>query len=131
MKKLILPTLALAVLTLVACTPKAEGGETPAGTTGGEAAKLTYAADIQPIMTKNCISCHSGERPKEDLDLTSFANLSKGAHGNPIYTAGKSDDSLLYKVVTGNGADLMPPTGKMTDDEIAKIKAWIDGGAAE
>lgn len=131
MKKLILPTLALAVLTLVACAPKAEGGENSATPTGGEAAKLTFATDIQPILTKNCASCHSGERPAEGLDLTSFANMSKGAHGNPIFAAGKSADSLLYKVVTGNGADLMPPTGKITDDEIAKIKAWIDGGAAE
>ncbi len=128
MNKLIIPAIALSILMLAACSPKAEGGETPAG---GGTAKISYAADIQPIMTKNCISCHSGDRPKEGLDLTSFAMLSKGAHGNPVFVAGKSDESLLYKAITGNGADQMPPGDKMDDADIAKVKAWIDGGAAE
>jgi cytochrome c551/c552 len=128
MKKLLLPALALTVLGLVACTPKAEGGDTPAG---GGTTTMSFATEVQPILTKNCVSCHSGDRPAEGLDLTSYASMSKGAHGNPIFVAGKSADSVIYKAVTANGAKQMPPTEKLADADAEKIKAWIDSGAAE
>lgn len=132
MKKLVLPTLALIALGITACTPKPEEGTTTTTTAGGETAtKVSFATNAGPILTKNCISCHSGDRPKEGLDLTSLENVNKGAHGNPVVVAGKSDESVLYKAITGNGAPIMPPGGKMSDADIEQIKKWIDAGATE
>ncbi|MFM9873196.1 MAG: c-type cytochrome domain-containing protein [Fimbriimonadaceae bacterium] len=125
MKKLILPSLALIALGITACTPRADGGE------AGGAAKVAFASSAGPIITKNCVSCHSGDRPKEGLDLSSLENLNKGARGNPVIVAGKSADSTLYKAITGNGAKLMPPDAKMSDADIEQIKKWIDAGATE
>ncbi|MCP4375901.1 MAG: hypothetical protein GY794_06980 [bacterium] len=31
---------------------------------------LYYPVDVQPVLDKHCIKCHSGEKPKGDLDLS-------------------------------------------------------------
>lgn len=131
MKKFVWLGLSILGLALAACSSESAGTapEKPSDTSSVE--KVSFAASVQPILTKNCISCHSGDRPKEGLNLESLEWLNKGAHGNPVYEAGKSGESLLYKVLTGEGAKLMPPDGKLSDADIAVVKNWIDSGAAE
>lgn len=55
----------------------------------------------------------------------------KGAEGGPAVVAGKPDESLIMRALKGEGAKQMPPTGKLADDEIAKVAAWIQAGAKE
>ena len=132
MKNLILPILALAVLGLAACTPKEEGTtETPS--TGGETAQtVSFDSDIQPILTKNCVSCHQGEKAQEGFDVSSYETFEKGTEHGAVYTAGNSADSLLYKVVSkADGVPAMPPGDPLSAEDVEKIKAWIDSGASK
>ncbi|MEB8328668.1 c-type cytochrome [Flavobacteriaceae bacterium KMM 6897] len=77
---------------------------------------ITYTADIKPIITNNCISCH-GVPPTNGapFSLTTFSEVSSRA--NNIFTR------------TNNGT--MPPTGKLPQTNIDLISAWIDGGKKE
>src|SRR6266700_3332982 len=63
-----------------------------------EAAKVSYARQIKPILVDNCLECHSTEDHKGGLDVTSVANLIKGGKKTtPAITPGKPDDSALVE----------------------------------
>ena len=89
--------------------------------------KLTFEADVSPILTNSCVVCHGESGPQADLNLTTLGSLLHGGKTGPAITAGSAEHSLLIaKVVSG----AMPPAGdKLTADEIATLRAWIDQGA--
>ncbi|MHC4200403.1 MAG: HzsA-related protein, partial [Planctomycetota bacterium] len=48
--------------------PPSKPGPQPGEQTG--ARPLHYPTDVQPVLDKHCVKCHSGAKPKDDLDLT-------------------------------------------------------------
>jgi mono/diheme cytochrome c family protein len=47
-----------------------------------------------------------------------------------VVVANKSAESKLVKAIKHeSGVKAMPPGGKLSDEDIAKIVAWVDGGA--
>ncbi len=48
--------------------PASVPGPQPGEKTGGRA--LHFPADVQPVLDKHCVKCHSGKKPKADLRLT-------------------------------------------------------------
>jgi hypothetical protein len=65
-----------------------------------------------------------------DLDLrTREGALNGGKHG-PAIIPGNATASRLYKQVAAQEQPQMPLGGKLSDEEIAVLKAWIDTGAA-
>jgi len=91
------------------------------------AAGVGYST-IAPII-KGCVGCHSGPRPKHGLDLTSYKNLMKGDKEGKVVIAGKPASSRLSKAVHRSGAAAMPPGAPLPPASVAKIDAWIKGGA--
>jgi hypothetical protein len=94
--------------------------------------KIDFATDIQPLLQRGCLKCHSDEKPRSHFRLTSrAAALEGGEHGVDI-VPGKSDQSSLIHYVARLVPDLeMPPEGRgtpLTDDEIGLLRAWIDQG---
>jgi hypothetical protein len=98
---------------------------------------VTYAKDIQPILEKACVKCHSGDRPKGKYRMDSLAALIKGGEsGEPAVVPGHSDQSPLALYPSDAVVDMeMPPTEKrdkfpaLTKEQIALVRAWIDQGA--
>ncbi|MBI3862165.1 MAG: PSD1 domain-containing protein [Planctomycetia bacterium] len=93
---------------------------------------VDYAADIKPILTKHCTSCHGTEKQKSGLRLDTIESARRGGDSGAAVEPGKSAESLLYQAVTGaEGIAVMPPKGQppLTPEEIAILKAWIDQGA--
>jgi len=95
----------------------------------------TYAKEVKPILTTNCVGCHKGGKAKAGLDLTSLESINKGSKKTKkVLVPGKSDESKLYTVLTDDGKPHMPPLkarSKPTAGDIEAIKKWIDGGAKE
>lgn len=99
--------------------------------------KVEFARDIQPVLERSCLTCHSGERPKGGFLATARASVVHGgARGEPGIVPGNPSESLLMKVVQDQVEDLeMPPIGKRTrfpalsKEEIQKLNAWISQGA--
>lgn len=100
----------------------------------------TFKEVQREVFNKNCNSsgCHGGPVVQANLDLSegnSYANL-VGVKSllNPQFkrvVSGDSENSFLIMMLknSGNGTSIMPPTGKLNDELIDSIAAWIDRGA--
>lgn len=84
-----------------------------------------FARDVQPLFRKSCETCHGSKVQSAGLRLDSLTPaLSKSV------VPGNAAASELYKRVAGLGTgQRMPLGGKLSDAEIAAVKAWIDAGA--
>ena len=90
---------------------------------------VDFRSDIQPILAKNCMGCHQGGAAPADLRMDSPAALLKGSISGKVIVAGHAQESLLVKRITNKTGVGMPPTGPLSDDQIALIVTWIDQGA--
>jgi len=105
-----------------------------------------YAADVQPVLDKHCVGCHSGANPKGRLDLTgvptetwnrSYENImGKGLASSRQCGFGRSGyrptpplsfGSHLSKLVDRIRSE--PCKGKITQGEFVRITTWIDANS--
>lgn len=94
--------------------------------------KVTYADHIQPIFRQHCFACHGPDTKKNDLALDSYVAAMTGGASGEVVLSGDPDSSYLYMLVTHELEPAMPPGGaKLSDAELALIKAWIAGGLLE
>ena len=108
-----------------------------ASSVGNTATPVEFIRDIQPLLERSCVACHSGERPKGGFQMTDRASLLLGgARGEPVVVPGKPNASPLLRFVQDQVEDLeMPPVAKrekfpaLTKDEISKLSGWINQGA--
>lgn len=146
-KTLLFVSMALVGLSVYGCgsgstetteTPekKDETAATPPPATDGpgiEPSKpVSGFAAVQEILTKNCVSCHTGAKAQEGVKLTSYDEVMAGGEHGPIVKAGDVEGSLIYKAITGAaGVKKMPPAKTLSTDEVAAIADWIKSGAAK
>jgi WD40 repeat protein len=93
---------------------------------------VVYEKDIEPIFYKRCITCHSGNVKESRFDISSYEGLVKGGKRGTAIIPGKSDASLIYKVMGRTSKPFMPPPkdeAPCTPEELALVKLWIDQGA--
>ena len=92
-----------------------------------------FERDIQPILASRCAACHGPkvQEGKFRVDLRERM-LKGGDSGDAAIVPGKSAAShLLARVTSADSSERMPPEGeKLTAEQVAKLKAWIDSGAA-
>jgi len=93
---------------------------------------VEYLKDIQPILSRNCYSCHGPEKHKSGLRLDTKTDALAGGDSGKVIRPGKSAESLLIQYVAGLDPEkIMPPKGdRLTREEIGKLRAWIDAGAS-
>lgn len=81
-----------------------------------------FVNEILPMITSNCAQagCHDNITRAEGLVLNSYSGIkSQVRPGNPNYS------KLYREIINGN----MPPAGSMTQEQMDKIKKWIEQGA--
>jgi len=90
-----------------------------------------FTREIRPLLEAHCFKCHGAEKQKADLRLDRRSNAAKGGESGPAWVPGKASDSLLIQLVEGRDSDrVMPPEGdRLTPEQIATLRAWIDRGA--
>ncbi|MBX9579454.1 MAG: DUF1549 domain-containing protein, partial [Gemmataceae bacterium] len=84
------------------------------------AAPPDFDRQVAPVLASHCLPCHSGPKPKGDLDL------SRKAGASAAVVAGKPDDSTLWQRVA---AGEMPPKKPLPEADRAVLKTWIESGA--
>jgi Protein of unknown function (DUF1549)/Protein of unknown function (DUF1553)/Planctomycete cytochrome C len=91
-----------------------------------------FEQKVRPILQASCFTCHShaAKKSKGGLMLDARDSILKGGDRGPAVIPEKPDESLLIKAVGKLDEDLkMPPTGKLTDEQIATLREWIKMGA--
>lgn len=94
---------------------------------------VSFALDIQPILTAECATCHNPTEVEPDFregyayesmeDLIDEGGVIPGdAEGSELV------EMLEFRSEDGNN---MPPAGPLTPTEIALIKKWIDEGVKD
>jgi hypothetical protein len=87
-----------------------------------------FESEVLPILSAHCLKCHGEKKPKAGLDLRSPASMLKGGESGPALVPGACDKSLLFEMV--QKGEMPPKKGeKLTAEQIAVLKAWIDAGA--
>ncbi len=91
-----------------------------------------YESKVRPILEDHCFDCHGEDKQKNKLRLdTAVGILRGGESGEPLLVRGVSAESYIVKRVTSaNAKEVMPPKGeRLTAEQVATLKAWIDAGA--
>lgn len=94
------------------------------------ATKTSFVRDVVPILTGKCLRCHTGNRARGGLDLSTFAAMKVGGDGGALLVRGNPGDSQLIERAVTDDFDLrMPKGGQLFDDEIAVLTKWVADGA--
>lgn len=85
------------------------------GVTTCDTVAVSYSQDILPIITANCISCHTPGGQQESSPFTSYEQI-------------RDYSAAMVERVNGIGG-VMPPSGAMSECNQNKIEAWVNAGA--
>ncbi|WP_048825839.1 hypothetical protein [Hymenobacter sp. DG25B] len=85
-------------------------------------ALVSYSQNIQPLLTRNCLSCHSAALRSGAVNLEDYTELSQRA----------ASGQLLGVVKHSPGYLQMPKDGaKLSACDIALLEKWVDAGAPQ
>ena len=92
---------------------------------------IDFVKDIQPILAKNCYSCHGPQRQKAELRWDVKALALRGSEHGPAILPGNSAGSRMIQLVARLNPDqVMPEKGDpLTAEQVGLLRAWIDQGA--
>ena len=87
---------------------------------------------IRPLLVKHCYECHSSDADelKGGLALDHRAGWQTGGDSGPAIVPGDPEASPLIEAVKYEGFE-MPPSGRLADEDIALLEAWIRRGAPD
>lgn len=92
-----------------------------------------YQAAIEPVFRKKCFSCHSEQKKKGNLLMTTAEAINKGGKHGVIWKAGDPKSSSIIERINlpDDNDEHMPPAGKtpLTDKEKKLLYRWILAGA--
>ena len=121
---------ALAALVLIAgFTMPAIADEEVATALGQD---IDFGSEVYPIFEQNCQVCHGAGQQLGEFRLDSKAVALRGGVSGPNIVPGDAEQSPLFQRIAGIGTlNAMPLTGeRLSTDNIALIKRWIDQGAS-
>jgi hypothetical protein len=91
---------------------------------------VSFSKQVQPLFQQTCVAagCHGGSQPAANLDLQLDAWHSIINYVPPLVLVNNGAKSPLYIDIAGN-PQLMPPSQRLTQNQIDGVKKWIDEGA--
>jgi hypothetical protein len=85
-----------------------------------------FQSEMEPVLRKNCIGCHNSRIRTSGLALDTEGGVRAGGKRGPVAGTGNPESSALYQAILHTGSLKMPPTGRLSDGEIAVFKRWIE-----
>ncbi|MFM7076646.1 MAG: c-type cytochrome domain-containing protein, partial [Planctomycetaceae bacterium] len=121
--------LACAVASVLAPAARAAGEPAAAASPDGEA---LFAATVEPLLAARCLGCHGPDEAEGGLRLDLRAGWAEGGDSGPAILPGEPERSLLVRAIRWETpAPQMPPDGRLSDEEIARVEAWVRQGAPD
>src|SRR5579859_149233 len=88
-----------------------------------------FETRVRPVLANNCFVCHNAKLKTAGLDLSSAAGFRQGPASGLLISEKEPEQSKLLQVLSYQGGIKMPPMGKLSDQQIADITAWVRMGA--
>jgi hypothetical protein len=98
-------------------TTAAPSSGTSTSTSSGSGSTLTYTADIQPILSSDCVSCHGPATRAAGIDLSTYAGVMR------TVTRGSANSLLI--LVTRSGGLMYSQFRGNRSQKAATISDWI------
>ena len=92
-------------------------------------AVLHFEQHIRPILATKCLKCHGETKQEGDLRLDSLAAMLTGGQNGASIVPGDPAKSLLVEAIKYESLE-MPPTGRLSKNEVVEFERWIEAGAA-
>lgn len=96
-----------------------------------EAIKL-YKTKVFPLLKEYCFECHSSQDDtyESGLSVETRKDLIRGGDRGAAIEPGEPEESRLVEALSYEAEDLqMPPSGKLSDEQIKVVRDWIKAGA--
>lgn len=97
------------------------------------AAAPDFREQIQPILERNCVRCHTKDKVKGGLRMDTHELLLEGGETADAVVAGNVEKSELLVRIHLRPIDegVMPDEGQaLKPEEVALLDAWVEGGAS-
>lgn len=88
-----------------------------------------FETKVRPIFAAQCLVCHGEKQQMGGLDLSRRAGLSREDGAELVIVPGDPEAGSLIRAVRYESKIKMPPTGKLSDGEIADLTEWVRMGA--
>jgi Protein of unknown function (DUF1553)/Protein of unknown function (DUF1549)/Planctomycete cytochrome C len=93
-----------------------------------------FEKSIRPVLVEKCYGCHSAQAKelKGELRLDSRQGIAKGGESGAVITGRDPDQSRLIQAIRWTDPDFrMPPSGKLSAEQIASLERWVRMGAPD
>ncbi|TWU08509.1 PSD1 and planctomycete cytochrome C domain-containing protein [Stieleria varia] len=89
-----------------------------------------FESHVRPLLIAKCVECHGGMTPEGDLNLATRDGFIKGGTSGGLTDGVDPEWSLLFeRIITPDEDAMMPPDERLTSDEVAVFKKWIEAGS--
>ena len=102
----------------------------------GQAPKVDFRKQIQPLLSEHCSQCHGGDDATREGGLRldgRDAAVAGGASTKPAIVPGKATESeLVRRILSKDPDEVMPPPSfqkPLSPTQIQTLQTWIDQGA--
>jgi uncharacterized membrane protein len=108
-------------------------GDPPANSPNG-GPNTFYGARVQPVFSRQCVTCHGRSKHKSNLRLDSYEAVMRGSKHGAVIKAGDPKTSELFHRITlpSSDDDFMPADKKrpVSPADAKLIESWIASGAS-
>src|SRR5215813_9774265 len=84
-----------------------------------------FETRIRPLLSDHCLACHGEQMQIGGLNLSTEKGLLKGSEKGPVVVKGDPDNSRLIQAVRYVKDIKMPPTAKLSSQQIADLTEWV------
>jgi len=103
---------------------------TPAVQTEDDQPLSAFRKEIYPIFEKNCLACHGPQKQFAGFRVDQREDWFGGNGGEALILPGQAEASPLIAIVSGTRKNMpMAANHTLTQEDVARIKSWIDAGA--
>lgn len=79
---------------------------------------FAFKANIDPLVQKYCIACHTSGNPSGGAAFDSYAGVKASV-----------DKGVFWNRLNATGGSIMPPAGKLSTCQLTQFKKWINAKA--
>ena len=107
--------------------PDTGGGGGPKPTAG----PVSFSEDVLPIFQARCTMCHGPSTTYGGWDGSTYESTTTTGNTSPEIVQGDAANSHLVQLLQATNGVFMPPTGRLSQEEIDIIVNWINAGAPD